>query len=248
MTKQLKQIGICLVLVGLLIGLQACKTTYQMQVDAISNPNQIHSDADSYVIVPSDPETDTNDLRYKETVNWIKTALSAKGLYEATDPLEADMVIEVDYGMEPPRQEIRVRQEPVYQTVRERGYYQTQQVRDPTTGKITTVRIYVPGRISRELAGFQEVAVPVTINEKYMVLTAKENKMAESGDAPAEELWSVTVKNEDDSTDLREYLPIMASAATDYIGEDTESGQTVRLKSDDEVVVFVKEGLEKKLP
>lgn len=225
--------------------LQACTTTYEMQVDAIKNPQPVDPDADSYVLVPRDPDTDTSDLRYQETARWIKTALSAKGMYEALDPLDADMVIEVDYGMEPPRQEVRVVEEPVFQTVRGRGTWTTRQVRDPNTGQIRTIRVYIPGRVSNELVGYQERAITKIVNEKYMVLTAKQNKLAESGDAPAEELWSVTVKNEDESADLREYLPIMASAATDYIGEDTQSATTVKLKSDDEVVGFVKKGLVK---
>ena len=237
----------CQAVAGLAIALlfHGCNTTYEMQVDAIKNPGPVDPEADSYVIVPRDPSVDTNDLRYKETVNWVKTALSAKGMYEALDPLEADMVIEIDYGMEPPRQEVKVIEEPVFATRREPGTYVTRTVRDPETGKVRTVTVYVPGRTSSELVGYQQRAVTTIVNEKYLVLTAKENTLAGSGDKAAEELWSVTVTNEDSSNDLREYLPIMASAATDYIGEDTEDGKTVRLKSDDEVVAFVKKGLAK---
>lgn len=230
---------------ALALFLFGCKTTYEMQVDAIKNPQPVGEGAESYVLVPRDPTTDTNDLRYKETANWIKTALSAKGLYEALDPMEADMIIEVDYGMEPPRQEVRVVEEPVFRSVRGPGTYVTRQIRDPETGLIRTVHVYVPGRVSSELVGYQERAITQIINEKYMVLTAKQNTLAESGDKAAEELWSVTVTNEDSSNDLREYLPIMASAATDYIGEDTQKEQRVKLKSDDEVVAFVKKGLAK---
>ncbi|MDQ8203269.1 hypothetical protein [Pelagicoccus sp. SDUM812003] len=237
----------CRAVAGLALALflHGCSTTYEMQVDAIKNPVPVAPDADSYVIVPRDPSVDTNDLRYKETVNWIKTALSAKGMYEALDPLEADMVIEVDYGMEAPRQEVTVVEEPVYRTRREPGTYVTRSVRDPETGKVQTIRIYVPGRAVSELIGYQERAITRIVNEKYLVLTAKENTLGEGGDKAAQELWSVTVTNEDESNDLREYLPIMASAATDYIGEDTQDGKTVRLKSDDEVVAFVKKGLAK---
>lgn len=243
--RKAKQFG--LAAAGILVALlmQACNTTYEMKVDAIKNPFPIDPDADSYVLIPRDPATDTSDLRYQETANWIRTALSGKGLYEALDPLDADMVIEVDYGMEPPRQEVVVIEVPEYRTIRGPGSYQTRTVRDPKTGVVSTIRIYIPGPVRQELVGYSQRSRTITINEKYMVLTAKQNKLAESGDAPAEELWSVTVKNEDSSTDLREYLPIMASAATDYIGEDTQKAQTVRLKSDDEVVVFVKEGLSK---
>lgn len=239
--------SICQALAGLavLVFLFGCTNTYEMQVDAIKNPTSPIPEAESYVLVPRDPSTDINDLRYKETVKWIKTALSAKGMYEAPDPSTADMVIEVDYGMEPPRQEIQIREEPVFQRIQEPGSYHTMAVRDPETGAVRMVRIYQPGRVSTELVGYQERAISVVVNEKYLVLTAKENARAESGDRPPEELWSVTVSNEDSSDNLREYLPIMASAATDYIGEDTQTAKTVRLKSDDEVVVFVKQGLAK---
>lgn len=225
--------------------LQACSTTYEMEVNAIKNPAPSKPDADSYVLIPRDPSVDTNDLGYQETVRWIKTALSAKGMYEALDPLEADMVIQVDYGMEPPRQEIRIIEVPEYRQIRGPGHYETRTITNPSTGQTQTIRIFVPGQVRTELVGYSERAQTITINEKYMVLTAKQNTLTESGDAPAEEFWSVTVKNEDDSADLREYLPIMASAAADYIGEDTGKSQTVRLKSDDEVVAFVKEGLAK---
>ncbi len=224
--------------------LHGCSTTYEMQVDAIKNPEPIAEGAESYVLVPRDPSTDVNELRYKETVNWIKTALSAKGYYEATDPLAADMVIEVDYGMEAPRQEVRIVEEPVYVRRQEPGYYQSVPMRD-ANGNVRMVQVYVPGRVSSELAGYQQRAITTIVNEKYLVLTAKQNTLAADGDTTANEMWSVTVVNEDSSDNLREYLPIMAASATDYIGEDTGAKKSVRLKSDDEVVAFVKQGLAK---
>ena len=103
--------------------LSGCNTTYEMEVDAITNPAL--NDAESYVIVPRDPETDINDLRYKETVAYIKTALSGKGMYEALTAQDADMVVEVDYGMEPPRREFKVVEEPVFATIQQPDRIQT---------------------------------------------------------------------------------------------------------------------------
>ncbi len=51
------------------------------------------------------------------------------------------------------------------------------------------------------------------------------------------------MSSEDESDDLRKYLPILASASVDYIGKDTGSKQTVKLKETDPVVDFVKKGL-----
>lgn len=231
-------------IVGALLGflLAGCNTTYEMQVDAIKNPTI--EDAETYVIVPRDPEQDVNDLRYKETVEYIKTALSSKGMYEAIEVTEADMVIEVDYGMEPPRREFKVVEEPVFATIQEPDRIQTVQQRDPKTGRIITYTVRVPGRRSRELVGYEERLVSVVVNEKYMELTAKENMLDSiSSDIPAQEIWSVRVRNYDENDDLREYLPIMAASVADYVGEDTGSNQSIRLKEDDEVVQFIKRGI-----
>lgn len=223
--------------------LAGCNTTYEMEVDAISNP--AFEDAESYIIIPRDPEQDVNDLRYIETVDYIKTALSGKGMYEAIDPKEADMVIEIDYGMEPPRREFKVIEEPVFATIQEPDTIQTISQRDPKTGRVITYTVRVPGRRSRELVGYQERLVSVIVNEKYMELTAKENMIGElSGDTPAQEIWSVRVRNYDENDNLREYLPIMAASVADYVGEDTGTHQSVKLKEKDEVVQFIKRGIE----
>ncbi len=219
-----------------------CTTTYEMEVDAVKNPQA--GEADSYVIVPRDPDTDVTDLRHQETIEWVKTALSGKGMYEAHDPTEADMVIEVDYGMEPPRREFKVVEEPVFATVQEPDRIQTVSTRDPKTGQVVTYQIRVPGQRHRELIGYEERLISVIVNEKYLELTAKENVLEETGDRPPQEIWSVSVRNGDENDDLREYLPIMAASVTDYIGEDTPPKKKVRLKSDDEAVRFVKNGLD----
>ena len=140
--------------------LSGCNTTYEMEVDAITNPAV--SDAESYVIVPRDPETDINDLRYKETVAYIKTALSGKGMYEALSAQDADMVVEVDYGMEPPRREFKVVEEPVFATIQQPDRIQTVSQRDPKTGRVITYTVRVPGARSRELIGYQERLISIT--------------------------------------------------------------------------------------
>lgn len=223
-----------------------CKTTYQMEVDAISNPQK--ASGESYILVPRDPDIDTTDLGYQETVSYIKTALSSKGMYEALDIQSADMIVEVDYGMEPPRQEFKVVEEPIYVRVRQPPTSRVVQSVDPKTGRVSSHVITVPGRISQELAGYQERLISVIVNEKYLELVAKENVLEQSGDIPADELWSVSVRNKDSSDNLREYLPILASGATDHIGEDTKSKKKIRIKEDDEVVQFIKKGIPEETP
>lgn len=51
------------------------------------------------------------------------------------------------------------------------------------------------------------------------------------------------VSSVDESDDLRKYLPILASASIDYIGVDSTSQQTVRVRDGDSGVSFVRKGL-----
>ena len=78
--------------------------------------------------------------------------------------------------------------------------------------------------------------------EKYLRISARENKQMEEG-RPPPEIWSVNVSSEDKSDDLRKYLPILASASVDYIGKDSGEKQTVRLKETDSAVGFIKKGM-----
>ncbi|MEM9160010.1 MAG: hypothetical protein AAGB46_13270 [Verrucomicrobiota bacterium] len=223
--------------------LYGCKTTYNMEVDANRNPNITATDGgESYIIVPRDPNMDTESYEYQQTEAWIKNALAGKGLYEALTPEDADMVIEIDYGMEPPRMEHKIVEEPVWVVVQSPPRTVATQVVDPNTGKVTTVYTRVPGERRKELSHYEERVITRIVNEKYMEIAAKENTLEETGDRPSQELWSVQVRNDDSNNDLGEYLPILAAATADYIGEETPETEKLKIKEDDEVVDFVKTG------
>ena len=221
-----RSLTLSLIVVALFVA--GCSSTYEMKVDAINNPKTV-GESDSYVIVPSDPDTDTTDLRYQETVEWIKTALSGKGMYEAVDPMEADMMIEVDFGMKAPRQEAKIIDRP-------------SSVGLGTGGLNRGVGLSGGSRIT-EISTYETKVVTQTVVEKYLELTAKENMIGQAGDAPPQQIWNVRVVNDDKGDNLREYMPILIASATDYIGEDTVTSMDIELKSDDEVVKFVKRGI-----
>ena len=79
----------------LLVG---CNTTYEMEVDAISTFNN------GCGILHHNP-AGSRDRYQRSTVQGDgrlhQNRLSGKGLYEALNAEEADMVVEIDYGMEP---------------------------------------------------------------------------------------------------------------------------------------------------
>lgn len=212
---------------------------YQVKVDAISKPAP--AGALSYKLKSKDPRLGEENLRYREASEFVKTALSGKGLYEAPNEESADMIIELDYGMDAPRTKMERVSVPVYAQVGGRVRYETVPVID-SRGNSTVRSVAVYDAPRSELVGYDDVPRTVTIYEKYLKITARENKTAAEGRPPAE-LWSIHASAEDESKDLRKYLPIMASATVDYIGQDSSNQKLVKVRADGPGVDFIRKGL-----
>jgi len=84
--------------------------------------------------------------------------------------------------------------------------------------------------------------VTVTVYEKYLKMSARENKEAVEG-RPAQEIWTVDVTSEGESRDVRKHLPILVAASIDYVGKDTQGQKTIRLKDNASDIAFVKKGM-----
>src|SRR3954467_14983453 len=95
--------------------LTACNSTYRVKVDAMAKPDSEQSIA--YQITTNNPDLDPESLRFKEAERFVKTALSGKGLYEAPKPEMADMVVNLDYGISPPKVTLELRREPIFATL-----------------------------------------------------------------------------------------------------------------------------------
>jgi hypothetical protein len=224
---------------GVLLWPGCTSSSYKVKVDAISKPAR--ADVQSYVLKSKDPTLGPENLRHREATEFVRTALSGKGLYEAPSPEKADMVIELDYGMEAPRSKIERVSVPVYAQVGGGVRYESMPVTDSRGNtSYRTVAVYVPPR--SEVVGYDDVPRMVTVYEKYMKITARENKSASEGRPPAE-LWSVHASTEDESKDLRKYLPIIASATVDFIGQDSSNQKTVKVRSDGAAVEFIRKGM-----
>ena len=217
----------------------ATNRTYEVKVDAITRPAA--SDPQSYTLKSKNPAVGEENLRYREAAELVKTALSGKGLYEAPTAEKADMVVELDYGMEAPRTKVERVSVPVYAQVGGGVRYDTVPVTD-ARGNTTyrTVAVYDPPRT--ELIGYDDVPRQITVYEKYLRITARENKEVVEGRPPAE-LWSVHASAEDESKDLRKYLPMMASASADYIGRNSSSQKVVKVRENEPGVDFIRQGI-----
>lgn len=218
-----------------------CASTYRFQVEAVKN-NQPIALARSFRVESANPEMDEADLRFQEVVEYVKTALSSKGFYEAPPGVEPEMIVAVDFGLEGPQQEIRTYFVPVASSSRESFGAQ----RSPAANALVS-----PGRAPGNMFlgenaddGMMEeqVSFVVTVYDKFLHLSAREAPTSEA-DRVQREIWSVLVSNRDESDDLRKYAPLLVTAAMDHVDENLAEPEDVVLTDTDARVGFVVGGL-----
>ena len=91
-----------------------CSSTYSFKVDAINNSDPNVKELKSYKIVSSNVQINEEDLEFQEVSQYIKTALSGRGYYEAPAIDNADMVIDVSYGVSEPQTDFKTKTSPIY--------------------------------------------------------------------------------------------------------------------------------------
>jgi hypothetical protein len=223
---------------GLLLG--GCATTHELKVDSLAKPNAEQSI--SYEIKNRNPLVADDSLRYKEAAGYVKTALSGKGLYEAPPNTKADMIVDLDYGVGPPQMKRETISEPVYITLPGQIRTERVQVGTDSQGRPIYQTITVQDPPTTEFAGFREYIVTVVVYEKYLKLSARENKEATEGSPPSE-IWTVDVTSEGENRDIRKALPVLVGASIEYIGKDTQGQKTIRIKDSASDIAFVKKGM-----
>jgi len=217
-----------------------CATTHTVKVDSLAKPKA--EPVASYEIKNRNPKVADDSLRYKEAAAMVKTALSGKGLYEAPPNTKPDMVVDLDYGVGPPQYKRETISEPVYITLPGQIRTERVQVGTDSQGRPVYQTVTVQDPPTTEFAGFREYAVTVVVYEKYLKLSARENKEAAEG-RPAPEIWTVDVTSEGESRDIRKNLPVLVAATVDYIGKDTQGQKTIRIKETGSEIAFIKKGL-----
>lgn len=228
------------------LGLAGCEParTYTVQVDAITAPNSTGAASpagQSYHIRQGSSQLAEDSLRYQEVAGYVRTALSGRGLYEAPSAEKADMIIEIQYGMDAPRIKYLTLSHPVTVEVAGMVREELEPIRD-NSGNVTGYRtITIKEADRREYLGMQETVKPVIIYEKYLRLSARANQAAAEGRAPPE-VWSVSVSTEDESQELRRYLPALAAVMADHVGLNTRQEKIVRIDESSEGVRFVQQG------
>lgn len=227
-----------LVAAALLLG--GCASSYEVKVDSLAKPKA--ESAISYEIKNRNPLVADDSLRYKEAANMVKTALSGKGMYEAPPNTKPDIVVDLDYGVGPPQMRRETVSEPVYLTIPGQIRTERVQVGTDSQGRPVYQTITVQDPPTTEFAGFREYVVTVVVYEKYLKLSARENKEQAEG-RPLQEVWTVDVTSEGESRDIRKNMPVLVAASIDYIGKDSQGQKTIRIKDNSSDIAFVKKGM-----
>ncbi len=187
------------------------KTSHVIKVNAVAL--EAPQKGTAFALVPARGAVDDSTLLYAEAARVVTHALQTKGLYVAPTIEKAAVIIELDYGMAPPRSSARAAAPAMPPREVRAGV--------PTETDVANLRSAARGPL-----------------EKHLVLTARETKRAD--DEPPRTLWKVELSTVDLSNDLRKYLPLLATAALDQIGVDTGGDQLVRVDETDKSVQLLR--------
>jgi hypothetical protein len=222
----------------LLLGLTSgCGTL--VTVDSLVKPG---AKSISYELRNTNPELESDSLRYKEGADYVRTALSARGIFEAPPGVKPDVIVSVEFDISPPQIRREKVLEPITKTVKGQPHYVLEAVGTDANGNIVNRMVTVYGPDQEVITGYRDAFITSTVYEKHLKMVAHEaSPSAESG--PAREIWLVDVTSEGESRDLRKQLPLLVAASIDFIGEDSKGQKNIRIKDQDADVRFIKKGM-----
>ncbi len=198
--------------------LSGCAHVYRVTVDAAAQPDA--ASRFSYSLKnQSDPAT-ARVGRSSGAAAMVKTALSAKGMFESAKTEDADIQIDYNYGLSTESRKVK----------RSETIYHDQAGPRSDDG-------YVPQVLSE--IRFKEIEETTYTKELHLVATEK--KPAEPN--AQQRVWDISISYQDEDPDLEKAMPLLAAAACDRIGTNTDGPITVRLRSKDEVVAFINRGM-----
>ncbi len=202
--------------------LSACETTsynYDLEVDSVAAVGQRWGPTFEVKALPGSP-ADT-DVMFVGVADIIRDEISAKGLIPIAPGGEPDLILLVDYGMRPPKTELRSVQVPT-----------TMGSVDPLTGlpvsrgSRRSIMGGTPG-----MGSFTEEIRPFVVVEKYMIVSAVDGNMDRTKGS-RRELANVEVVCDDGREELEPYLPVLAMACGRQIGTPTTEVEEVRIRAD----------------
>ena len=184
-----------------------CSTNASLAVSAINNPSV--EARQTFVLVNGNTDEPDDGLRFQEMAEIIKLELATRGMYGAPSYSAADLIVRVE-----------TRVELVYRSI-----------------EVLAVTYSSPsGRYDSEVAlivSDTKKTISVPYYKTVLALTAEQNPTAPGTDPTL--VWKVEASTESEQIDLRKVLPGLASAAADYIGEET--GDVLKVSANSQATV-----------
>ncbi len=194
-----------------------CAHTYSVKVDALCNTEVTPST--SYRLVAHDDVKADFDPQYQDKVQLIENALASRGYYEAEAPRDAEIVVEVDFGVGSRRKSTIDEDCLLADGMRTPAPQVRPHVsRNPTLTPNPAPALPPPTRVT-----------VITLYEKFLTLSARETEKATRGLRKPVELWRVNVAVEDTKQTVDDCLPVLVFTAIDKIGTSTEARERVRV-------------------
>lgn len=190
--------------------LAGCGSPRMVTVDALRAEQPLPGR--SFELVSDLPEISPGDLFYQEVASRVTAALTKAGFQPAANP---DLTIGMEAYLSDPLTESRSRTEPIYTETMGSTTVIATPVLDAKGNVVRFVYTSAWSPPRTELAGYTRTNEQITVYDKILHLSARQQ-----GDS--DELWTVTARLRDPSTDFRSALPILLKAAQPYFGQRTE--------------------------
>lgn len=212
-----------LALLCLGLTLAGCSQVYSVKVEAMRTPEV--APRRTYHLVAADPTRAATDPTFAETAAMVDRALEAHGLFAASRPEWADMVVKLDYGI---------------------GQRRLVSAPDPSAQDVGLATIFLPDRAGDTVGSTAGSQIPSTaftrviaVWEKHLSLVACESALTDRDTDPAgPELWRVDVSVQDPTPSIHDLLPVLAAALVDSIDSET-SRQTIKRISQSAAASYV---------
>lgn len=219
-------------LVVVLLWGTGCATTYQVQVSALAHPQLAESNR-TYVLAAGDAAGPApGDLQFLEVLSHLRPALAANGFHETDRPADgATLNLFVDFGVGDPVPYTYTFSTPIYAELGGGYTTRTTTTKDASGRSVTkTESVRLPGRYER--VGTDVTVNTITTYRKHLRLSAR---LREAGVPPEKgrEVWTVTAIVDDQQSDLRAALPLLAAAIAPHLGRDTRRAVWEKFREQD---------------
>lgn len=214
-----------------------CATTqpqFSVKVDSISGQT---ADKGSYILLPGNKDTKTEDLQFKEYAGYVNRALIKQGFVPAESFEKSNIAIFLVYGIGDPQEHQYSYSIPTYGQTGVSSSFTTGSTSSyGGYGSYSGMTTYTP---TYGITGSTSHTGSYTTYFRFMVLDAVDLDEYKKSKKEVQ-LWKTTVTSSGSSGDLRQVFPILVAASQQYIGENTGQKVEVDIYEEDERVIEVK--------